>query len=339
VFHSARLKLTAWYLLIIMVISLSFSGVIYQGWRNEVDRFEQAQRMRLQRRLEGLIMPDGRIIQPLPMTDPELLDETKWRLLYFLGFINGSILLLAGGLSYFLAGRTLQPIKKMVDDQNRFIGDASHELRTPLASLKSAFEVYLRDKNKTLKDSTNIISESIVEVDRLSTLSESLLSSIRNHQSPASLKIEKVVIKKIINKAVKRISSIAKRKGIKIENKEGNWTVNGDQQKLTELFVTLLDNAIKDGKKDGWIKIVSIKTDHEVQISVEDNGQGISKNDLPHVFDRFYRADVSRTKQTNDGFGLGLSIAKQIAEIHHGSIEVESQLGHGSTFIVKLPVT
>lgn len=337
-FHSARIKLTAWYVLIIMVISFSFSGVIYQSWRNEVNRFEQAQRERFQRRLENLILPDGRVIQPFPIADQELLEETKLRLLTLLGLINGSILLLAGGLSYFLAGKTLRPIQEMLEDQNRFIGDASHELRTPLTSLKAAFEVYLRDKNKTVKDAEKIIKDSIVEVNHLTSLTNSLLLSVNNQSTIGEDKFTRVLLNEVINESVRRTLPLAEEKKIAISAQLKPYTVNGDQPKLVELFTVLVDNAIKYGRQEGWVKITAQKTDHSVLVNIKDNGKGIPEKDLPNIFDRFYRADESRTKFNGGGFGLGLSIAKQIVQNHRGSIGVESKLGKGSTFIVKLPL-
>src|SRR3989344_1252263 len=118
-FKSARLKLTAWYLLIIMLISLSFSGVIYRVLTREFERFERMQRFRIERRFSDVIMPQNFMHRfPLPF-DPELIKEIRQRLLFTLVLINGGIFLVAGGLGYFLAGRTLNPIKEMVDEQNR----------------------------------------------------------------------------------------------------------------------------------------------------------------------------------------------------------------------------
>jgi len=157
-FHSARLKLTAWYLLIIMIISAMFSLVIYKVLSNEIERFERVQRFRIERRLEtGL----RRFPNQIRITNPELIEETKQRILLMLIAINLGILIISGGLGYLLAGRTLKPIKEMVDEQNRFISDASHELRTPLTSLKTAMEVTLRDKNLSLLSAKKTIKKLI----------------------------------------------------------------------------------------------------------------------------------------------------------------------------------
>src|SRR3990167_5936556 len=143
-FNNARIKLPVWYLLIFMLFSVSFSTVIYIALTHEFERFERLQRYRIERRFynESHTMPNIRERFPLPL-DPELIKETRNRLGLRLVLINAGILVISGGLGYFLAGRTLQPIKDMVDEQNRFISDSSHELRTPLTSLKIGMEVTL----------------------------------------------------------------------------------------------------------------------------------------------------------------------------------------------------
>ncbi|MDP2638251.1 MAG: hypothetical protein Q8P26_04285, partial [Candidatus Levybacteria bacterium] len=150
-FHLARLKLTAWYLVIIMTLSIIFSVVIYSVLTHEVDRLERAQRFFIERRLEeGDFIPPSRFrtFQERVPINPELVAETKQRILFMLTFANVGILLVSGGLGYFLAGRTLRPIKEMVDEQNRFITDASHELKTPLTALRTEFEVAMLDEKK-----------------------------------------------------------------------------------------------------------------------------------------------------------------------------------------------
>src|SRR5690349_4348223 len=141
-FENARLKLTAWYLVIIMAISLMFSCVIYTSINTEFQRFERIQ-LRIHEDIqEGFPIPPPRFGRP----DPEMIEESRKRVVLILAVINVSILFLSGIAGYFLAGRTLKPIKKMVEEQRRFVTDASHELRTPLTALRSEIEVGLRNK-------------------------------------------------------------------------------------------------------------------------------------------------------------------------------------------------
>ncbi len=291
-FNSARLKLTAWYLLVIMAVSIAFSGMIFQ--------IQVAEWQRIERRFHF-----------------EVVSEATERLTIFLIIINGGILITAGGLGYVLAGRTLKPIKEMVDDQNRFIGDASHELRTPLTAIKSALEVNLTDK-KLLKDC-------LEQVDKLQSLTEGLLQLSKDNP-----KFESVKLAMVIEDAIKVVGPKAKPKNITIKSIGVSSSVKGDKNSLTDLVTILLDNAVKYSPKKSTVTVETDKSG----FSISDQGIGIEQKDLPHIFDRFYRADSARTKSDGGGYGLGLSIAKKIVDANHGSIKVESKLDSGTTFSV-----
>jgi two-component system, OmpR family, sensor histidine kinase CiaH len=335
-FHKARIKLTAWYLLIIMSISIMFSAAIYSVLNHEVNRFARAQQFRIEHRLQNEPIPPFENLPPI--ANPELIQESKQRLLFTLILINGSIFLIAGGLGYVLAGRTLKPIADMVNEQYRFISDASHELRTPLTSLKSAMEVNLRDPHLTLNSAKTLIRENIDEVDRLQSLSDSLLLLAQNKKPNGNETFEILELRTIINSAVKKTQPIATKKHIKISSSTGPAiTCKGNSQKLSDLFVILLDNAVKYSPEKSTVAITSEQTDGKVKILVKDTGIGIDEDDIPHVFDRFFRADSARTKTDATGYGLGLAIAKQIVDFHHGAITVKSSLKKGSTFTVTLP--
>ena len=172
-FQKARIKLTAWYLLIIMLVSILFSVVIYSGINRELGRFERS---------HVIIFRDERLVPPNPpppvditKIDTQGLTAARTRLTLTLIFINIGIFWIAGLAGYFLAGRTLRPIKEMVDEQNRFITDASHELRTPLTSLKTSIEVNLRNKNMTLAQAKELIKSNLEDVEYLQTLSDGLI--------------------------------------------------------------------------------------------------------------------------------------------------------------------
>ena len=149
-FEGARVKLTAWYVLIIMIISIGFSAVIFDLVSLEVQRFAVAQRYRIER----LYIQDDTLLPPV-QPDVDLVNEARHRLFLILLGINGGILIAAGGLAYLLAGKTLRPIGEMVDEQNQFISDASHELRTPLTSMKSSMEVGLRDRKMGIREANS----------------------------------------------------------------------------------------------------------------------------------------------------------------------------------------
>ncbi len=349
-FKSTRIKLTAWYLLIIMIISIAFSTVIYKGLVNEVDRIRRLQTARIERRLHILdypqdLSPDN-LSLPIPNNpdirvinlDSDLYTEARQRILIILTLINGGIFIVSALLGYFLAGKTLRPIQNMLDEQNRFISDASHEFRTPLTSLKTAMEVSLRDKNFTVKESKKLISESIDEVNKMQSLSDKLLQLAQYEKPHETMTFEDIDLTAIIDKALKKIHPVAKEKHITISATPTRLSVKGNPYSLTDLMVILLDNAVKYSPKNSRVEVSVKRTDGSAIILIKDEGVGIAKKDLPHIFERFYRANTARSKTESGGYGLGLSIAKQIVKLHNGSIHIENNKKKGAICIVMLPV-
>ncbi|MCX6791763.1 MAG: HAMP domain-containing sensor histidine kinase [Candidatus Gottesmanbacteria bacterium] len=326
-FKTARIKLTAWYLLIIMLVSASFSLAMYRVLTSELDRLERVQRVRVELRLPG-----GR-----PVLDPDLLDETKNRVKLILILINLIILSGSAYAGYILAGRTLNPIKDMVDEQNRFITDASHELRTPLTSLKSEIEVNLRDKKLSLVQAKALLKSNLEEVNSLQILSDGLIRLTQYQQEHNGLAVADVSLADITREAVRKVANAAKVKRITITNDISDIHIQGNKTALTELFVIFLDNAIKYSPKQKTVHFTGKKSDGYLLVDIADQGVGIDEKDIPHLFDRFYRADKSRTKTNVPGYGLGLSIAKQIVDQHNGTIRVASKPHKGTTFTIELP--
>jgi len=206
-FKSARIKLTAWYLLIIMTISFSFSGVIYRASTFELDRVERAQRQRVERgwpeRFPAIPFDQQGDLPRFFRLDPAIIEETKNHLILFLVWVNSIILVTSALAGYFLAGKTLAPIENTLEEQKRFIADASHELRTPLTALKTSLEVALRDKKMTLPDAKKVLDDNLEEVESLKLLSDKLLSLARYQSNGHNLAFKEVDIKGIVEKAVK----------------------------------------------------------------------------------------------------------------------------------------
>lgn len=333
-FQSARLKLTLWYLLIIMFISMIFSIVIYRGATGEIERSLRNQQFRIYRQQHQDVVFQ---LNFRPPADEQVLAEAKERIRLVLALVNLGIFFLAGAAGYFLAGRTLKPIKEVLDEQNRFVADASHELRTPLTVLKSEIEVYMRGKKHDLEEANNILKSNLEEVNNLQALSDNLIQ-LAQYQKPSDLKsFEKVSLQEIINTSEKKLNSFIQQKNILVVNKIKDFEISGNKDVLINLFIILIDNAVKYSPEKSKISILTKKTDHMIVVNISDEGIGISSKDIPHIFDRFYRADISRSKQKISGYGLGLSIAKKIVDNHNGTINVKSQEGKGTTFIVKLP--
>lgn len=313
IFISARTKLTLFYLAIIMTISLFFSFIIYQGATYELRRIENMQRVR---------RPNSAFL-----IDPDIVRETKSRIFFTLLTINAFILGVSGVSGYFLSGKTLEPISNMVEDQKNFISNASHELRTPLSALKAQIEVGLRDTKMNLKDAKKLLKSSLDDVNNMTQLSNYLLKLNRFQIGNNKLEFKNINLANIVKKVLEKNKDNILKSGSKIEQLVEDCVVSGNEESLTELLNILVDNAIKygDGKK------IVVQTKRSKTVEIADNGLGISKDDLPHIFDRFYRGDKSRGK---DGFGLGLSIAKQIADNHNAKIKVSSVINKGTTFKV-----
>lgn len=328
-FQKARLTLTAWYVLIIMIVSIFFSTAFYNIATQEVQRVIQ--------RIEHEHNDPYDLYPNRPPIDIQTLRESEQHVLFILILINLTILVFAGGAAYFLAGETLRPIQRMVNEQNRFITDASHELRTPLTAAKTSIEVGLRDKHLSTKDAKDLLLGTLEDLSSIQLLAEDLLT-LAQFQTNTKQLFEPVAISEVIQKATSKVNPMAKQKYISIDFAPNSYQVNGNKENLLELFIILLDNAIKYSPKKSTITVTVKKPDHHILATIEDQGIGIDEKDLPHIFDRFYRSDKSRVK-TTPGYGLGLSIAKKIVETHNGSISVQTTKDVGTKFSIKLPIT
>lgn len=347
-FQRARLKLTAWYVVILMAVCLLFSFAIYTGINSEFNHIERVERNRQEEETRRMPlferMQKERAQMGLPPVslrlrrfDPTVIPQARARLLIVLGVINLGILVLAGSVGYFLAGRTLRPIQLMVDEQNRFITDASHELRTPLTALRSEIEVALRNKSLNSNEAKKLLASNLEEVMSLQALSDNLLDLAQSGKTSDHAYFTSVSLLSSIDAAIKKLNGSFKKKQITLLRKVKDTTIMGREDRIIELFVILLDNAIKYSPTKSTITITATIQKDIITVAITDEGRGIDKEDLPHIFDRFYRANKSRSKEKIAGYGLGLSIAQTIIAQHNGTIQVESKENKGSTFIVNLP--
>ncbi|MFZ5863963.1 MAG: sensor histidine kinase [Nitrospirota bacterium] len=229
--------------------------------------------------------------------------------------------------------------------QRRFISDASHELRTPVSVIKSYCEVPLR-RDRTVEEYKERLRTILRHTEKLSTLIDNLLTLSRLEHRSVPLTKERVDLNRLIGTTVALLTPLAKRKDIVLRCHLAPRAVAawGDETGLTEVFTNLIDNAVKYTGEGGrvTIRVDSDRTD--VAVTIEDTGVGIPSDALPHLFDRFYRVDSARTAQpvTNGdehaGFGLGLSIVKELVEAHQGRITVTSEVGKGTAFTVRFPL-
>jgi two-component system OmpR family sensor kinase len=229
-------------------------------------------------------------------------------------------------------------LEQAFERERRFTADASHELKTPLAVLRGDIEVALR-RERSAGEYQRVLESSLEEIARLTKLTDDLLTLARSDADQSVLEREEVRLDILATEVRQYISPLTQsaRVGLNFDPPDSPIFVEGDQKRLTQLLMNLLDNAIKYTPEGGSAKLaLSVKEDFAV-IEVSDTGRGIPASALPHIFERFYRQTDPRDSRVT-GFGLGLAISKWIADAHGGSIEVESQEGKGSRFTVRLPL-
>lgn len=318
-FQSATFKLTVWYLGILVAVSLLFSVVIYGIASSEITARISVVQSRFGP--EYLLVRDDQIHQ------------AEANLIFALAITNISIWILGGVGGYYLARRSLQPIEEAHEAQSRFVSDASHELRTPLASMKTELEVALRDTSLSKTEARELLASNLEEVNKLTELSGTLLKLAKLETS--GIKSERVPLHSTIQTAVKRFGADAKR--IHVEKMLLPLDATANRLQIEELATILIDNALKYSPSESKIHISFIKQKQLAGFSITNEGEGIDSKVLPHIFDRFYQAEKSRTSQQEKGFGIGLSLAKKIVEVHHGELSVSSAPGALTTFTVLLP--
>lgn len=328
--HRNRLALT--YLGIIMVLSIGFSAIMYHDSAREVGAGYRRQAVELRNNI--YFAPPNAIER----IRDEGIDHFRSGLFWRLVFLNLGMLVVGAALSIYLAEKSLEPLEEALAAQSRFTSDAAHELRTPLTAMKTEIEVALRTGKLSDIEAREILSSNLEEIVKLESLTAALLRLAKNTHSKDDSQTQDVVVTEVLSEAAKRVAGPLKEHSMTIDLPEPAVTsVKGDKDQLVELFVILLDNAIKYGTKKTSVTVTANKDDGQVLISVADKGIGIAEVDLPHIFERFYRADQSRTKTKITGYGLGLSVAQAIVDSHKGTISATSKLGEGTTFNVTLP--
>jgi heavy metal sensor kinase len=241
-------------------------------------------------------------------------------------------------------GRLAETFNEMISRLGRsfkqmrqFSADASHELRTPLTIVKGEIEVGLR-KQRPLKEYRRILKSNLEEVNHMSQIVNDLLFLSKADMGEIHLQKQRIDLTQLVTEvhAQARMIAIAKEITVRM-SADSNVVVIGDRLRLRQLLLNLVDNGIKYTPEGGEMVISLASNDSQVELRVLDNGIGISPEDQPHIFDRFFRVDKARSREAG-GSGLGLSISRWIIEAHGGEISVQSEPGKGSTFTVTLPV-
>ena len=305
-FDKAILKLAGLYAAILLVLSLGFSAAFYASVDHELNRplapFDDVRR-------STFVASDDELHGFILQRD----DELRAGLLARLVFINLAVLVFGALASYFLARLTLRPINDAMESESRFVSDASHELRTPLAAIVLENEVALRDEKMNKEALRAQIKSNLEEVDKLRELTRRLLSL--SHAEP--IECGEIDLATAVQTALDQVASRAAAKKITLDNQVASQQITSNVAALADILAILLDNAIKYSPAKTRITIAAT----ERKITIVDQGTGIASADLPHIFERFYRAEASRT---SEGFGLGLSLAQNLAEKIHAKISAEN---------------
>lgn len=311
-------RLALSYLAVIMTLSLAFSVIIYAITSVQLNR----------------PLPPGEHTQQ----PPELIErqfsrrleqrnrETRGSVIVSLAVLNGVMLLVGYWLSLLLARKTLAPIERSIEQQAQFVSDAGHELRTPLTALMTTNEVALRKKTLDDKKARAVFQCNVDEVEKLRALTDNLLqlTQVNNQQTEKRA----VDMAELVRDTVDRYQPAADKKRVALDMQVVSITYTVAVTAVTQILGTLIDNAIKYSPSGGT---VVIRLDGQT-LSVVDQGIGIAKEDQAKIFDRFYRSDEARTRGQNSGYGLGLAIAKAVADKHGYRLSVKSELGQGSIF-------
>jgi heavy metal sensor kinase len=230
-------------------------------------------------------------------------------------------------------------LEKSFRQVKRFTADASHELKTPLTILRGEVEVGLK-KKRGLKEYRRILASNLEEINRMSRIVEDLLTLSRADMGELIMEREEIELSALAREVWEDLQLLAKKKRIQLKFMDNGFTrVEGDPLFLRQLILNITENGLKYTRAGGEVA-VRVKGDRDqgvVRLLVTDTGVGIPQKDLKRVFDRFYRVDGARSRETG-GTGLGLSICQWIAQAHEGRIAVESKVGKGSTFTVTLPM-
>jgi heavy metal sensor kinase len=226
------------------------------------------------------------------------------------------------------------------ESQRRFVGDAAHELRTPLTAMKGNVEVALQHE-RSPEEYRDVLATSLGQVEHLARLVKSLLTLTKFAGEHPPIDLKPVLLEPLLKELVSELSVLAEEKGCLLTaHLQKVPQILGDAGQLKQLVINLLDNAIRHTPRGGSVTISmqsSVDTVVDtVQLTVEDTGSGIATGHLPHIFERFFRADQARDRESG-GTGLGLAIAKEIALAHNGTINVQSEIGKGSVFTVSFP--
>src|SRR5213595_1967547 len=229
-------------------------------------------------------------------------------------------------------------LKRLDQVRSDFVANVSHELRTPLSILRGYIETLVDNPKTSREELSRILQVMERHSKRLGLLVDDLLSLARLESSNTKVELSQVRVRELFNNVTRDWNEklAAKNLEVIVDLPPDLQTIPADETRLQEVFYNLLENAVKYSRENGQIRLQAAQRGPEIVLSVSDDGIGISKDQLPRIFERFYRADKARSRELG-GTGLGLAIVKHIAQLHGGRVEAESELGRGTTIRLILP--
>ncbi|MBI1833479.1 MAG: ATP-binding protein [Candidatus Andersenbacteria bacterium] len=328
-FQLTRLRLTGIYAVLLLAVLVISAITTHSVFSN---------------RLEARMFFRGRPLPPPPQIleiGQEARAQARQELITSMILVNGTLFIGAVGLSYILAGLTLRPIKQAYEQQRRFLSDASHELRTPLAILQTDLENELDNTKASTEEKENAQSH-LEEVQRMGRIVKDLLLISRlDGENQLSTSKEAIDLNEIVTATVKRLQGYATKHNIKVISSpvthELPVMVTANKEHILQAISNLIKNGIDHNKPNGNV-VVSLRPNKtSVDIIVSDTGIGIAEEEIPKLFDRFYRVDQSRSREKG-GSGLGLSIVQAVIHNYGGSVNISSKPGEGTTVTLTLPI-
>lgn len=242
------------------------------------------------------------------------------------------------GTSRYFAGRSIAPVRDAFDKQKRFIADASHELKTPLAVINTNADVLLANEGDTIASQAKWLHHIKSETERMKTLTNDLLYLTEMEDARARTIFVPFDVSDAVEGVLLTMEAVIFEQDLALAyDVEPGLTAVGSAEQLKQVVMILLDNAVKYNEPKGEISLTLKKQHHQIQLAVSNTGAGIPAEHVDRIFDRFYRADASRSRKQG-GYGLGLAIAKSIVEQHRGRISAKSAPGERTTFMVTLPL-
>jgi len=327
------MKLTAQYVLLTMLLCIVFSVVFYgfatrelrEGLHNQYHTLSANDH-------DGDNVGDSQD----NISGPELHTRSR-NLKADLITFNALVLLVSISLGYLLARRTLKPIEEAHDMQVRFTAEASHELRTPITAMKADTESILMERQPSPKLLRQGLESNLKDIERLERLSKHLLSMARD-KSSAKQNLEQVDVKALLQQVIHDVERVHKDKKLQVNSSLKSAVVYADPVAMEQLFSIIIDNAMKYSRLKGTVRITVRVESGQILVTVKDEGIGIAPDDIPHVFEHFYRSKTALSSDFASGYGLGLPLAHDIVELYKGVLTIESFESYGTKVTIKLPI-